>query len=116
MNAKERSDYYATENKDPSMTDQSGSNDTDINTIVKRYGTYGTMPQSNQQPVYGDVADQPTDLRDRIALIRSIPNIKAGLPKELESLTLEEVLALTPAELTSKLTPVQTATPKDETK
>lgn len=108
---------YATRNTEPTMTDQSGADDTDINLIVKRYGVFGTVPGTNRPPVYGDFADLPHDLRERIELIRSIPELQGGLPKELSGMQLGELLSLTPDELTAKLTPpAPPPEPKDEPK
>lgn len=105
MNAKERSDKYATHNTDPTMTDQSGAADTDINLIVKRYGVYGTAPGASQPGIYGDFSDLPTDLAERIQLMRRIPELKANLPKELADLTIDEIVNLTPDQLKAKLQP-----------
>jgi len=115
MNAKERSDKYATTNTDPTMTDQSGAGDTDINLIVKRYGVYGTAPGSAHPPMYGDFADIPTDLREKIELIRSIPELRKGLPPEMDALTLAD-LNLPPDQLAAKIprpapTPAPTEAP-----
>jgi len=54
---KARSDETATECKDPSLTVQSDAVDADINTIVKRYGITGQMPQALRLPEYSDYED-----------------------------------------------------------
>jgi len=114
MNAKERSDHYATHNAEPTMTDQSGAADTDINLIVKRYGVYGTAPGSAHPPIYGDFADIPQDLRDKINLIRSIPELRKDLPSELDGLTLAD-LNLPPDQLAAKIPrPAPTPAPTGE--
>jgi len=40
--------------KDPSLTSQSSADEADINTLVRRFGLTGTMPQGLKVPEYGD--------------------------------------------------------------
>jgi len=116
-NAKARSNKWATHNTEPTMTDQSGADETDINVIVKKYGVFGTVPGSNNPPIFGDFADIPTTLAESIELIRSIPELHAGLPGEAGKLTLNELLQLNDEQLKAKLTPpVPPPPPKDEPK
>lgn len=104
--------YYAlnkansrTVNKQPTKTDQSQARETDINVIVGRYGIGGTVPGPGGQPITGDFTELPQDLRGFIEKGRELEKLRADLPKELQTKTTEELLALTPAELTTILTP-----------
>lgn len=110
-NAKARSDKYATTNTEPTMTDQSGAADTDINLIVKRYGVFGQAPGAATEPVYGDFADLPIDLREKIELIRSIPQLQRSLPEQLATRSLQDLASLTNEQLTAILQPVVTPAP-----
>lgn len=94
-----------THNTDPSLTDQSQARETDINVIVGRYGISGQLPQGGSQPMYGDFSKLPTELRDFIELGRTLDQRRAELPAELRDLPTDELLALTPEQLTNKLTP-----------
>lgn len=94
-----------TRNTEPTMTDQSQARETDINVIVSRYGVSGQLPASGQEPMYGDFSNMPEDLRGFIEVSRTLNDHYRNLPPELRQMGLEELLALTPEELTNKLTP-----------
>lgn len=94
-----------TVNTEPSLTDQSQARETDINVIVGRYGISGQLPQGGSQPMYGDFSRLPTELRDFIEMGRTLDQRRAELPAELRDLPTDELLALTPEQLTNKLTP-----------
>lgn len=103
----------ATKDETPSMADQSGAEDTDVNVIVKRYGVYGTMPQGKMQPQYGqDFSQLPDDLRSAIETVRSLDKLHNELPGGLKSLTIEELMTYTPEAITRIAQPE----PKPETK
>lgn len=93
------------------LTDQSQARETDINVIVSRYGITNQMPGTGAQPIYGDFTQLPKDLREFIDLGRSIEDRRAELPPELREMPIEELLALTPEQLTDKLTPSPTPSP-----
>lgn len=88
----------------PTLTDQSQAKETDRNVIVNRFMKTGQVPPG-RTGFYADMSHLPTDLKGFLDRARSIPNLKAKLPKALESLTLNELLALTPEQLREKLTP-----------
>lgn len=94
-----------THNTDPSLADQSQAKETDINVIVGRYGISGQLPQSGAQPMYGDFSRLPTELRDFIEIGRTLDQRRRELPPELRDMPTDELLALTPEQLTTKLTP-----------
>lgn len=103
-----------TKNTEPTMTDQSAARETDINVIVQRYAVHGTMPGSAQQPISGDFTELPTDLRAMIEKTREVADLRKKLPKELRSMTMPELMALTPEQLKNKLTPPEAPKPPAE--
>lgn len=103
-------------NNDPSLTDQSQAQETDINVIVGRYGVTGRVPGAPGQPMSGDFTELPTNLRDMIEMSRSMKAKRAELPKQLAELPIEELLALTPEAIQQKLTPPPAPTPPEPPK
>lgn len=101
----------------PTLTDQSQARETDINVIVKRYGIgNGQAPGRAGEPMYGDFTQLPDDLRGFIETARTIEQHKRNLPKELRDMAVHDILALTPEQLTAKLTPpAPTPAPTGET-
>lgn len=51
------SDNSALVCEDPSLAQQNGKEEADINTIVKRFGLTGELPDNVRVPEYGDFAD-----------------------------------------------------------
>lgn len=116
--------YYA-ENKlrsqikttKPTLTDQSQAHETDINVIVKRFATTGRVPGAQQAPISGDFSELPVDLRGFLEEAKQVKRLQKQLPKELQGKTVEQILALTPDELQTILTPVEPPTkPEDKPK
>lgn len=105
------SNYYRnrgrarTENTDPSLTDQSQARDTDINVIVSKMGISGTVPGAPNKPLYGDFTQLPGDLRSMIEHARGLDEHRSKLPKELRAMPIEELLQLTPEQLTKLIAP-----------
>lgn len=90
----------------PSMTDQSGAEDTDINVIVKRYGVYGTVPSGMKQPQYGtDYSEIPSDLRDVIESARMLEIYRGELPEALRAINVEDLITMTPQAIAAILNP-----------
>jgi len=92
-------------NNEPTLTDQAGHKETDINIIVGQYLTTGQAPGSRKQPMHGNFAKLPTDLRGMVETSRSIERPRTNLPAQLAKKPVEELLALTPEALTRILTP-----------
>lgn len=88
----------------PSLTDQSQARETDINVIVGRFLKTGTAP-GGKPPIYGDFTQLDGDLREMIERARTLHKERAKLPKELQNLPIEELLALSPDKLKDILTP-----------
>jgi len=109
VNHEERRAKGRTVNNEPTMTDQSQASETDLNVIMRKYGVSGRVPATTAQPMYGDFTNLPTDLRDMIETSRTIKEKRSQLPKELREMPIEELLALTPDQLTTILTPQQPA-------
>lgn len=97
----------------PTMADQAGARETDINVIVGRYGISGQLHGNKEQPMYGDFSNLPDGLREFIETAKTYEQRRAELPEQLRGMDTEELLALTPDELTRKLTPEPPA-PKPE--
>jgi phage internal scaffolding protein len=51
------SDETGLECLDPSLAQQSQAEEADINTIVRKFGITGVLPQSVRPPTYGDFTD-----------------------------------------------------------
>lgn len=101
-------------NTEPTLTDQAGARDTDINIIVAQFGIHGQVPGPAQDPMYGDFTDMPNGLAESIQTARTLKEHKNRLPEALKDMTVDELLALTPDTLRAKLTPVEK--PTDEKK
>jgi len=114
---KKRANLLASINDQPSATDQSGADDTDINVIVKRYGVYGTIPQGVKTPQYGvDTTEWPQDLSLAIDLARSLEKIRGELPPAMQKMSTDELLALTPEKIVEILTTPEKSAPITEPK
>lgn len=91
-------------NDEPTMTDQSAAEDTDINVIVNQFMRTGQLTAGATPPTQGDFTQIPTNLRDMIELGRSVRFHRNRLPKQLQGMTDHELLALTPDALRKILT------------
>lgn len=116
MNYYERARTLATRNTKPTLTDQAGAKDTDINVIVKQFGITGQAPGGPKQPIYEDFTKYPDDLRGFIEAGRAIREHIGNLPKELKGMPLDKLLALPPDEITRILTPPPTPAATEEKK
>lgn len=102
-------------NTEPTMTDQSGARETDINIIVGKMGISGQGLNQQQEGSYGDFTAFPADLRETIELARSLETHRARLPEQLRDKTTEQLLSLTADDLHAILTP-PTPAPTEEKK
>jgi len=89
----------------PTMTDQAGARDTDINVIVGQYLVSGRVPGSKQEPIYEDFSDLPKDLRGFIEMGRSLHTHKARLPEQLRGIPVAELVRLTDEQIGAILAP-----------
>jgi len=92
-------------NTTPTMTDQAGARETDINVIVGQFQISGMVPGATGEPMNGDFTNLPTDLREMIELARAMPDIRKALPDKLRDMSIQDLLQLTPDKLTEILTP-----------
>lgn len=92
-------------NTKPSKTDQSQAEDTNINIIMRKYRITGQAPGASKAPIYADFTELPTSLAEMMETARKMPSIRASLPEQLRSMPLEQLLSLTPEDLTNILTP-----------
>lgn len=67
---------------DEGKTVQSGKDDADINTIVRRFGVTGQLPQPNLTPFYGDFSDTP-DYQSALNQMRDAEDAFMSLPADL---------------------------------
>lgn len=100
----------------PSLTDQAGARETDINVIVKQFTVSGRANGTTTEPMYQDFSELPRDLRGFIEMGRGLTENAAKLPKQLRDLAPEELFSLTKEQITAKLTPPQPEATKDEQK
>lgn len=69
----------------PSKTDQSFAEEVDINTIVKRFGLTGEMPQQVAMPTYADFREAVTDYHTALLMLRQADDAFMSLPAELRA-------------------------------
>jgi len=98
---KARARFYNTQ---PSMTDQSQANDTDVNIIMKKYAVTGTAPGAPKAPMYIDMTNFPTTLRGVLEEGRKMGAYRRALPEQLRDKPIEELLMLTTEEIQTILT------------
>lgn len=104
-------------NTQPTMTDQSQAEHTDINVIVNQFLKTGQM-QGGKPPIYADFSELPDDLRGFIEVGRSIGKLEGELPPELRGIPVHQLVNMTNEELLAKLNPPEQPAdkPKDEQK
>lgn len=68
--------------EDPSLTVQSQKEEADINTIVRRFGLTGELPQGVRVPSYGDF-DVVNDYRSALEALDSAKRSFAAMPSEV---------------------------------
>lgn len=97
-----------TVNTRPTKTDQAGARETDLNIIVSRFLTTGTVPGHAGTPLNGDFTNLPRDYRDMIHQARSIERLRGQLPKELANLTISDLVEMSDDALVGYLKPKET--------
>lgn len=95
----------ATRNTKPTLTDQAGARDTDINVIVGRFGLGNLAPGNSQEPIYGDFTELPRDLRGFLHQARGIQELVSRLPDKLKDIPLNELTTLTREQLNAIFAP-----------
>jgi len=104
-------------NTDPTLTDQSGARDTDINVIVGQFLKHGQVMGGAKKPMFGqDYSELPRDLRGFIEMGKDLETHRRNLPEQLQGIKTQDLLALTPEQLKNILTPPQPVAPKEEPK
>lgn len=79
----------------PSLTDQAGAGETDINIIVKKFAVTGRVPAKAGEPLTGDFTLIPTDLRTRLKPAEYVLENLGKLPKAMQ----KRITSYTPAQL-----------------
>lgn len=69
---------------DPTMAKQSFKDECDINTIVKRFGLTGELPQNFRSPSYADFTDV-VDFQSALNAVRSAGEAFMEMPAELRA-------------------------------
>ena len=69
---------------EPTLCVQSQAEDTDINTIVRRFGLTGELPQGVRSPTYGDFVGT-TDYTTALALIQEADEAFYSMPADVRS-------------------------------
>lgn len=101
-------------NTEPTETDQSQADQTDINIILNQFLRTGNAP-GQQQPIYGDFTEFPTDLREMFDLARSVKTKIEQLPDALARIPLNELVHMTNEQINDIL-PKPAPEPDEETK
>lgn len=70
-------------NLDPSRTDESQGDSTDINNIMARYKRDGYLPQFSGGGVYADVSDIPKSLTEAYSMIKQSEETFSKLPSHI---------------------------------
>jgi len=91
-------------NTDPSKTDQSQAQHTDINVIVTQFLKTG-QPPIGKPPIYADFTQLPNDLRGLIEMGRSIENLQTQLPEQLRGIPVAQLINMTNEQINAILTP-----------
>jgi len=94
-----------TRDSTPTMTDQAGARDTDINIIVGQFLTTGRVPGSAKEPIYEDFSQLPKDLRGFIEMGRALDTHRKELPEQLRGIPVERLVGLTRNEINAILAP-----------
>lgn len=70
--------------KDPSLAQQSAKEESDINTIVRRFGLTGELPNGVRAPQYGDFTDA-VDYHSALNAVRAADAAFLQLPADLRA-------------------------------
>jgi phage internal scaffolding protein len=80
----EASDASALSCEDPSLAQQHARDETDINTIVKRFGLTGELPSNVRTPTYGDFSDA-MDYHASLNAVRAADAAFMQLPADIRT-------------------------------
>lgn len=96
-----------TRTTDPSMTDQSAADSTNVNVILKnaKFGNLDFGKGAAKAPHYTDTTNLPADLRDMMELAKQLPGYIGQLPPELRDIPLDQLMAMTAEDIRTRLTP-----------
>jgi len=105
MNYQKNKARAVTYDDTPTMTDQAGAKDTDINVIVGQFLVTGKVPGSGKEPVYDDFSKLPRDLRGFIEMGRALEEHKTRLPQQLRAIPVQDLVAMTREQISAILAP-----------
>lgn len=81
----ERADpRWVTVNEEPTMTQQSDANETDINVIMAKYQQTGQLPRVLTEPLFGDFTDAP-DYRTAVETINAANAAFMEIPAKIRA-------------------------------
>ncbi len=101
-------------NNDPSLTDQSQVDSTDVNIIMKKYRVTGLAPGAAKAPVFADFTQLPTTLQELLEESARLPGYRDALPEPFKHMSMDELLSLTPTDIQTILTPPEQPATKTE--
>lgn len=103
-----------TSQKKPTLTDQSGAKDSDLNVIVKKFISTATLPGTTKTAMYGDFTELAGDLRELIERTRAVEKLRGKLPEALQNLSMQDLVEMDPKALSDILKPKPTEQPPAE--
>lgn len=86
-------------NYEPTMTDQSQRDQTDINVVMRNHAISGMVQGPKHPPMYEDFAALPEDLRGFLDMGRELQQHRVNLPEALKHLDDAQLLTADPREL-----------------
>jgi len=107
MNWQKNKELAITRDTTPTMTDQAGARDTDINVIVGQFLTTGRVPGTTKEPIYEDFSQLPKDLRGFIEMGRALEEHRKELPAQLRGIPIDRLVGLTKDQIDAILAPKQ---------
>jgi len=115
MNWQKNKKLAITRDNTPSLTDQAGARDTDINVIVGQFLVHGQVPGAKGQPLYEDFTQLPKDLRGFIEMGRTLKDNQKKLPEKLQGIPLAELVGMTTEKINAILKPPEEKKENKET-
>ncbi|QXP08295.1 MAG: internal scaffolding protein [Arizlama microvirus] len=78
----EREKAWATDNKEPTMTQKADASETDINVIMAKYQKTGQLPKVLTTPLFGDFTNAP-DYREAVEAVNAANEAFMEIPAKI---------------------------------